>query len=156
MAVHVSPHEIQSLIPSGTYAVVQAWNALRREVLEEAVRERLLPALEGEARARLAADAREAALADASDRLWELAKQAPLYVRTPRTPHGPDPAPAMALLDPAAGCARTGCERTGHGRQAFAAALAVSRRTCASPPVRCVAPGIYVHHVAGFAVFARS
>ena len=48
------------------------------------MRERLLPALEAEARARLAADGREAALADAGDRLWELAKQAPLHVRAPR------------------------------------------------------------------------
>ena len=51
------------------------------------MRERLLPALEAEARARLAADAREAALADAGDRLWELAKQAPLHVRAPRASH---------------------------------------------------------------------
>ena len=63
----------------------QAGNALRREVLEEAVCERLLAALGGEARGRLAADAREAALAEAGDRLWALARQAPLQARGPPT-----------------------------------------------------------------------
>ena len=43
--------------------------------------ERLLAALAGEARGRLAADAREAALAEAGDRLWALARQAPLQAR---------------------------------------------------------------------------
>ncbi len=59
----------------------QAWNMLRRDVLEEAVWERLMPALVGEARARLAGSAREAALADAGDRFWDLATKAPLHVR---------------------------------------------------------------------------
>ena len=59
----------------------QAWNMLRRDVLEEAVWERLVPALSGEARARLAGSGREAALADAGDRFWDLATQAPLHVR---------------------------------------------------------------------------
>lgn len=43
-------------------AVAKGWNALRREVLAEAVRGRLLPAAEADARGALLADAREQAL----------------------------------------------------------------------------------------------
>ena len=57
------------------------WDKVRKSVLHEALTAHLLPALEREARARLAADARATVLEAASGRLWAYASRAPLSVR---------------------------------------------------------------------------
>jgi hypothetical protein len=70
--------------------LAQAWNALREATLREAVVGRLLPALATELRARLAANAREAALHAAQDALWAWARRAPLQARAaPPLPQPP-------------------------------------------------------------------
>lgn len=58
----------------------QAWDDLRRRILQEALTQYLLPALEREARSRLAGQAREVVVQEASDKLWAYASQAPLQV----------------------------------------------------------------------------
>ncbi len=58
-----------------------AWDAMRLQVVRDALCEFLLPQMEREARARLAAMARSAVLEEAGDQLWGYASQAPLQVR---------------------------------------------------------------------------
>jgi hypothetical protein len=58
----------------------QEWDKARRAVLSEAVHDMLLPQMEREARARMAAAARQVALEEAGDKLWSYASQAPLQV----------------------------------------------------------------------------
>lgn len=65
----------------GTAASSQAWDALRRRVVEECVTAHLLPALEREARVRQAHAARGVVAQQMADRLWAYARQAPLQVR---------------------------------------------------------------------------
>jgi hypothetical protein len=56
------------------------WDKVRRSVLREALQAHLLPAMEREARARLAGEARGVVLEGAADRLWGYASQAALQV----------------------------------------------------------------------------
>ena len=77
-AAHSLPRPLPCL-PNGAEAA-QAWDDVRRSVLHDAVVSLLLPAMEREARAGLAADARAAVLDAAADRLWDYASQAPLLV----------------------------------------------------------------------------
>jgi hypothetical protein len=64
---------------SALAASSSAWDALRRAVLRGLVA-RLLPELQAEARQRLEADARDAALATCADALWEAVRRPPLRV----------------------------------------------------------------------------
>lgn len=59
----------------------RAWDEVRVRVLEEALTQHLLPALEREARAKLATQARMQVAQQAADKLWDFANQAPLQVR---------------------------------------------------------------------------
>ncbi|PRW45415.1 transcription elongation factor SPT6 isoform A [Chlorella sorokiniana] len=70
-----------SYLSSGLADVAQSWDEVRRGVLEEAVRDMLLPLMEREVRTRLGASARVAALDKSGDKLWAYATQAPLQVR---------------------------------------------------------------------------
>ncbi|GAB4816099.1 hypothetical protein N2152v2_003145 [Parachlorella kessleri] len=65
----------------GAAALSQSWDAVRKRVLLECLRQHLLPGLEREARGRLAAQARAVVGQELCDRLWEHAAQAPLQVR---------------------------------------------------------------------------
>lgn len=103
----------ESYVTGGLSEAAQAWDDVRRSVLHDAVVSLLLPAMEREARAGLAADARAAVLDAAADRLWDYASQAPLQVRlvdeedteTDRRVmavcYGPgNPATTFVMLDP--------------------------------------------------------
>ncbi|KAL4447813.1 hypothetical protein ABPG75_005032 [Micractinium tetrahymenae] len=68
-------------LSGGLSEAAQAWDEVRKSVLRDAVVNMLLPAMQREARATLASDARAAALEAAADRLWGYASQAPLQVR---------------------------------------------------------------------------
>ena len=57
---------------------MQAWNLMRKQILDEALEVRLLPALASEVQARLVAEARDAALRKAADALWAHATRGPL------------------------------------------------------------------------------
>eukprot|EP00884_Botryococcus_braunii_P001188 jgi/Botrbrau1/1106/Bobra.0162s0007.1 len=74
---------IDNYLSNAVSSVGRAWDDIRKAVLEEAVSERILPALESEMRVRLLADAREVAAREAADALWEHAKLPPLHVRMP-------------------------------------------------------------------------
>mgnify|MGYP001131438519 CR=1 FL=1 len=65
----------------GAAALSQSWDGVRKRVLQECLRQHLLPGLEREARGRLAAQARAVVGQELADRLWEYAAQAPLQVR---------------------------------------------------------------------------
>eukprot|EP00887_Chlorella_sp_A99_P000019 scaffold16.g19.t1 len=65
----------EAYLSGGASESAQRWDELRHGVIKDAVEQHLLPALEREARARLAADARRAALARAASKLWRHAAQ---------------------------------------------------------------------------------
>ncbi|GFR40315.1 hypothetical protein Agub_g851, partial [Astrephomene gubernaculifera] len=59
-------------------AVAQQWNALRREIINTALEEHLLPAFRTHFTAKLLAEAREHALRQYADALWQVATAGPL------------------------------------------------------------------------------
>ncbi len=75
-------------LSSGVTAAAGAWNALRARVLRAALLGALAPALAAEARGRLGAEARAAALQGAADALWSLAARPPLRVGLAEEEHG--------------------------------------------------------------------
>jgi transcription elongation factor SPT6 len=75
-------------LSSGVTAAAGAWNALRTRVLRAALLGALVPALAAEARGRLGAEARAAALQGAADALWALAARPPLRVGLAEEEHG--------------------------------------------------------------------
>ena len=69
-------------VSGGVSDVSVAWDAVRRDAVASALRDHLLPAMEREARGRLAAEARGVVLEAAGERLWEdYASVGPLQVR---------------------------------------------------------------------------
>lgn len=70
-------------LSTGMSLAASAWNKQREAILAEALEARLLPAFCAELRARLLADAREAALHVVADRLWDCASRAPLQAWIP-------------------------------------------------------------------------
>lgn len=73
-------------LSTGTSIQATAWNKQREAILDEAVKQRLLPAFSLELRTRMAADARHAALHEMSDKLWDYASRRPIQV--PFSTHG--------------------------------------------------------------------
>ncbi|EFJ40270.1 hypothetical protein VOLCADRAFT_120010 [Volvox carteri f. nagariensis] len=59
-------------------AVAQQWNTLRLEIVKSALEQHLLPAFRTHFQAKLLADARESALRQYSDALWQVATAGPL------------------------------------------------------------------------------
>lgn len=72
----------EAYLSHNTDDVSQEWNQLRENVLSDAVKKHIIPALERELRVRLVADGREALLRQMSDKLWKYATQAPLKVES--------------------------------------------------------------------------
>ena len=80
-AIH-SAHLHRSLCSPPIHCrALQAWNAQRQLVLEEALNRSMLPALKAELRVRLIAEAREVVANRAGEELWRLASAPPLRVR---------------------------------------------------------------------------
>ena len=77
------PIALDLFLSGGIGPEAQAWNEMRKKILEDAITNGIMPGVLRDLRARLTGDARAAVSRETSKTLWELAVKPPLTLRDP-------------------------------------------------------------------------